>query len=334
MGDWTAALNGYPIDWLLEEDNPSVRYFTLTGLLQKPVNDPEVVSAKRSLMMNGLIPSILAKQEAAGYWGMPEDFYVRSKYKGTVWTLILLAHLGADGSDPRIKKACEYILDYSQDRESGGFSYRRFRGAAYRDGLLPCLTGNMAWCLIRFGYLDDPRVQRSIEWITQYQRFDDGDGSPSGWPYGKHEACWGRHTCHYGVVKALKALAEIPPRKRSKPVKATIEAGAEYLLKHRIYKSSHDPEKVTMPGWLKFSFPRMWSTDALEVLGILARLGYRDERMQDAIDAVLEKQDAQGRWLNEDRYGSRYIMRVDRTGRPSRWVTYEALHTLKLLKFP
>jgi len=75
----------------------------------------------------------------------------------------------------------------------------------------------------------------------------------------------------------------------------------------------------------------MWSTDALEVLGILAKLGYRDERMQEAIDVVLEKQDAQGRWPNEDRYGSRYIMRVDKVRRPSKWVTYEALRTLKLL---
>ncbi len=331
MSDWKASLNGFPIDWLLEEDNPSVRYFTLIGLLDKAQSDPVVKAAKLALMSKGLIPAILAKQDASGYWGKPEDFYVRSKYKGTVWTLILLAYLGADGSDPRINKACEYILDYSQDRDSGGFSYRRSDGAAYRDGLVPCLTGNMAWCLIRFGYLDDPRVQRSIEWITKYQRFDDGDGSPSGWPYSKHEGCWGRHTCHYGVVRALKALAEIPPQKRSKPVKATIDAGAEYLLKHRIFKSSHDPEKLAMSGWLKFGFPRMWSTDALEVLGILARLGYRDERMQDAVDIVIDKQDEQGRWINEDHFGSRYILRVDRTGRPSKWITLEALQTLKLL---
>jgi hypothetical protein len=331
MGDWTAGLKGYPIDWLLEEDDPSVRYHALTGLLDKPKTDPEVVAAKRVMMTEGLIPKILALQNEAGYWGRPEDFYVRSKYKGTVWTLILLAQLGADGSDPRIRKACEFILDSSQDSESGGFSYRRSGGRAYGDGVLPCLTGNMAWSLIRFGYLEDPRVQKGIDWITRYQRFDDGTGTPSGWPYDRHENCWGRHTCHYGVVKALKALAEIPAPKRSKAVKATIESGAEYLLKHRIYKSSHDPQKVAMPGWLNLSFPRMWATDILESLNILARLGYRDERMREAIDAVLEKQDAYGRWANQDHYGSRYIVRVEKKGRPSKWVTLEALQTLKVL---
>lgn len=331
MGDWTAALKPYPIDWLLEEDDPSVRYFTLKGLLERPESDPEVQAAKLAIMSRGIVPAILAKQEPAGYWGEPEAFYVRSKYKGTVWTLILLAQLGADGRDERIKKACEYIMGYSQDRESGGFSYRRSGNAAYKNGVLPCLTGNMAWCLIRFGYLDDPRLRQSIEWITRYQRFDDGDAAPSGWPYDKLEQCWGRHTCHYGAVKALKALAEIPLRKRSRAVKSTVEAGAEYLLKHHIYKSSHDPSKIAMPGWLHFGFPRMWTTDVLEVLGILAKLGYRDGRLRDAIATVLEKQDAQGRWINEDKFASRYILRVEKKGSPSKWVTLEALQTLKML---
>ena len=81
--------------------------------------------------------------------------------------------------------------------------------------MIPCLTGNMVFSLIRFGYLDDPRVQRGVDWITRYQRFDDGDGDPQGWPYDKFEMCWGKHTCHMGVVKALKALAEIPADRRS-----------------------------------------------------------------------------------------------------------------------
>ena len=45
------------------------------------------------------------------------------------------------------------------------------------------------------GQLDDPRVQRAVDWITTYQRFDDAEGdAPTGWPYDKREMCWGRHT--------------------------------------------------------------------------------------------------------------------------------------------
>jgi len=72
------------------------------------------------------------------------------------------------------------------------------------------------WSLIRLGMLDDPRVQRAIDWLTTHARFDDGDSeAPTGWPYDGWEMCWGRHSCHMGVVKTLKALAEIPPPQRS-----------------------------------------------------------------------------------------------------------------------
>jgi hypothetical protein len=63
-------------------------------------------------------------------------------------------------------------------------------------------------------------VQAGIDWITTWQRFDDGDGAPpADRPYDGWEMCWGRHTCHMGVVKALKALAEIPPERRSADVR-------------------------------------------------------------------------------------------------------------------
>jgi hypothetical protein len=123
VSDWKSMLKADPTDWLLKKDNPSVRYFTLIEILDKPEDDPEVKEAKDEIMKTGVVPKILAKQNDEGYWGKPEDFYIRSKYKGTVWTLIILAKLGADGNDERIRKACEFILENSQDQESGGFSY-------------------------------------------------------------------------------------------------------------------------------------------------------------------------------------------------------------------
>ena len=190
---------------------------------------------------------------------------------------------------------------YSQDRQSGGFSYQGTkRNGGHHSGVIPCLTGNMVRSLIRFGYLDDPRVQKGIDWITRYQRFDDRiDKAPEGWPYDKWKTCWGRHTCHLGVVKSLKALAEIPVRRRTSAVKNTINRGAEYLLCHHLFKRSHNLTKVAKPYWIKLGFPWMYNTDVLEMLTILTRLGFRDGRMQEGIDLVLSKRDSQGRWLLE-----------------------------------
>lgn len=331
MSNWKSMLKADLIAWLLESDNPSVKYFTLIDILEKPRKDTDVRKAKKQIMETGVVSKILTKQKNGGYWGKLEDFYIRSKYNGTVWTFIILAELGANGGNNRIKKACEFILDNSQDQQSGGFAYLSAKdGGGDHNKILPCLTGNMVWSLVKFGYLKDPRVQKGIDWIVKYQRFDDAvEKAPKGWPYDKRENCWGKHTCHMGVVKALKALAEIPINKRSSDVKNTIEKGAEYILKHHIHKKSHDLSQVSKPKWLQFGFPLMWHTDVLEILGILTRLGYKDERMKEAIDLVVSKQDEQGRWILENTYSGRFLVNIERKGKRSKWITLNALRVLK-----
>jgi hypothetical protein len=330
VSDWRSILNADPSEWLLERENPSVRYFTLTEILGKPEDDILVKETKEDIMKIGIVPAILAKQHKKGNWEKPERFYT-AKYKGTVWQLLVLAELKADGSDERIKRACEFIIETSQDHESGGFSYTSARaGGGRHSGVIPCLTGNMIWALIRLGFLEDPRIRRGVDWITTYQRFDDRvRAAPKGWPYDRFEMCFGRHTCHMGAVKALKALAEIPVNKRSKEVNETIKNGVEYMLIHHIHKRSHDLTRVSKPGWLKFGFPLMYQTDALEILGILTKLGYNDKRMQEAIDLLVSKQDRQGRWKLENTYNGRFQVNVERKDKQSKWITFKALETLK-----
>jgi hypothetical protein len=332
MESWKSWLSADPAEWLLEKNNPSVRYFTLTDLLEKPWTDPEVKEAQQEIMNTGVVPAILAKQKKEGYWEAPERFY-SAKYKGTVWQLMILAEHGADGNHDSIRKACEFILAASQDLDSGGFAYSSSArtGGGRHSEVIPCLTGNMVWSLIRHGYLEDPRLQQGIEWITTYQRFDDGISEiPRGWPYDRLKTgCFSKHTCHMGTVKTLKALAEIPEKKRSVAVKQTIEKGAEYLLLHHVFKSSHNLSRVPKPGWLKFGFPLMYQADALEILGILTKLDYKDKRMQEAIDLVISKQDNEGRWMLENTFNGRYQVNIEQKEKPSKWITLHALRVLK-----
>ena len=319
-----------PTDWLLERDNPSVRYFTLKDILGKAENDPELKQTRQKIMTSGIVPHILEKQNDDGSWGVPENFYVNAKYTGTVWNIIVLGELGADGQDKRIKKTAEFILSRSQDKQSGGFAYASGEDGGSHEKVVPCLTGNMVFSLIRFGFLDNPAVKHGVEWITRYQRFDDGiEQARKGWPYDRFQNCWGKHTCHMGAVKSLKALAEIPPEQRTKAVKDTIKNGAEYLLIHHLYKSSHDPKVIAKAFWVNFGFPTLWKIDALEMLGVLVKLGYRDERMQDAIDLLVSKQDEQGRWKMEKSWNSRLLVSLEKDGKPSKWVTLQVLKALK-----
>jgi len=331
VSHWKAMLKGDPIHWLLEEENPSVRYFTLKDILDKPEDDPEVRRAKRTIMQTGMVPDILQKQQEPAYLQAYPRFYTY-KYRGLVWSLIVLAEYGADAA-PQIKAQCEYILGHSQETEDGGFS---MNAAAKKGGgriteVIPCLTGNMVWSLIRFGYLDDPRLQKGIDWITSYMRLNDGiEDDPQVSPYDRYEMCWGKHTCHMGVVKALKALSAIPGGRRTQAVKDTIDKAAEFMLIHHIYKRSHNLGRTSKPGWLKFGFPLMYQTDVLEILDILSELGIRDSRVNEALDLVVSKQDNMGRWRIGNTYNSdRILIPTGQKEEQSKWLTLKAVRVLK-----
>ncbi len=101
------------------------------------------------------------------------------------------------------------------------------------------------------------------------------------------------------------------------------------MLIHHIYKRSHDLGRISKPGWLKFGFPLMYQTDVLEILCIMTRLGYRDERMREAIDLLVSKQDKQGKWKLENTFNGQFQVDIEQKGRPSKWVTLNALRVLK-----
>ena len=75
----------HTLNWLLEEDNPSVRYVTLTKLLGYSKDDEIVISTAQNIMSKGPVPIILSKHYPRGYCIDAENFYMYSKYKGTVW---------------------------------------------------------------------------------------------------------------------------------------------------------------------------------------------------------------------------------------------------------
>lgn len=331
MSNWRDTLKADPTDWLLEEDNPSVRFFTLRDVLDGPQDDRAVQSARQDIMHTGLVPDLLSRQRQPAYLQAFPRFYT-DKYEGLVWSLIVLAELGAD-VNPQIREQCEYLLTNSQETRDGGFSMHTAQksGGGRITEVIPCLTGNMVWSLIRFGYLDDPRLQRGIDWITRYMRFNDGvEDAPQVPPYDRLEMCWGKHVCHMGVVKALKALSAIPQESATGDIRYTIQKATEFLLIHHIYKRSHDPGRISKPGWLKFGFPLMYQTDALEILDVLTELGVEDSRMDEAINVVRAKQDDMGRWRTENSYGSdRLLVPIGRKDEQSKWITLRAMRVLR-----
>jgi len=281
-------------------------------------------------MQGGVVPRILSRQRKKGYWETPQDFYVRAKYRGTVWQVIILAELGADGRDDRIKKACEFIINISQDRQSGGFCYRgTAAGGGFHSCIIPCLTGNLVWSLLRFGCAGDPRVEQGIHWITAHSRFDDGEGpGPMGWPYDKREVCWGKHTCLMGVVKCLKALAEIPKRAgrprwlKPLPKGLNISSAIIFLKEAMICPGRpNQMAEVRVPHGLGQRC--LGGPYDIDPVGLPRSPDGRGGRAR----AGQAKQP--GRWLLENTFNGRFQVNVEQKGKPSKWLTLNAIQTLR-----
>ncbi|MCA9993034.1 MAG: hypothetical protein KDE29_18725, partial [Anaerolineales bacterium] len=92
---WQSQLNGDALTWLLEDDEPGVRYLALRDLLDRSADDGELVAAQALAHREGPIATILEQMSEPGYWVEAGPGY-GPKYRSTVWSMILLAQLGAD----------------------------------------------------------------------------------------------------------------------------------------------------------------------------------------------------------------------------------------------
>jgi hypothetical protein len=325
---WLERLNDDPIPWLLEPDpaNPAVRYFALRDLLDRGEDDPEVREAKAATMTTGPVPVILDAQSPDGYWVKPGSGY-SPKYRGTVWQIILLAELGADLSDERVRRGCEYLLGHGI-AANGAFSvYRK----PVPSGSLHCLNGNLSYALLRLGYAHDPRVQTALDWQARaiagegIQYLKSGTAGPC-------FACSVNQgqPCAWGANKALKALSAVPPDQRAPIVQRAIEVGAEFLFSRDPAVADYPYTKRVSSTWFKFGFPLSYWSDVLETTAVLVELGYGDDpRLANALQLVLSKQDAQGRWKLENTLNGKMWADIEEKGKPSKWVTLRALRVLK-----
>ena len=55
-------LNGDPLPWLLEQENPSVRYWTLVDILDRSDNDPEVQACRAAIARQPFVKELFALQ--------------------------------------------------------------------------------------------------------------------------------------------------------------------------------------------------------------------------------------------------------------------------------
>ncbi len=325
---WLDQLQADPLPWLLEPDpaNPAIRYFALRDLLGRAADDPEVVEAHSAIMTTGPVPVILDAQHPDGYWQQPGGGY--RKYRGTVWQIMLLSELGADSTDERVQRGCEYVLSHSI-ASNGGFAASNTRPVP--SNVIHCLNGNLLYALIRLGWLDDPRVQQALDWQA---RAITGEGSIQYYESGTNGPDFAcavneKQPCGWGATKAMKALAAVPPERRALTVARALERGMEFLLRYDLAKADYPYTEKVSSAWFKLGFPLSYWSDVLETLAVLAALGHGgDPRLAEVYRWLLGKQDAQGRWKLENSLNGKMWIDIEKRGRPSKWITLRVMRVL------
>ena len=104
--------------------------------------------------------------------------------------------------------------------------------------------------------------------------------------------------------------------------------GEEYLLQRRLFRSLRTGEEVK-PEWSQFSYPPRWHYDLLKATDYFERRGVPEPRLDEAIERVRAKRQADGRWLLENTHpGAVHFRFEEPDGAPSRWNTLRALRVL------
>jgi len=326
------------LPWLLEESDSGVRYLALRDLIDLNPEDPILKTAKDNAVKFGPIANVLDKMNPEGFWIKPGPGY-GPKYKSTVWSLILLSQLGANiNDDPRIKKATEYYFNNAFSEE-GSLTYNQ-----RPSGTIDCLQGNMCLALHELGVKDE-RLDKAFEWMA---RTVTGEGIASitdkkepkryySYKCGPDFVCGanGKLPCAWGAIKVMLAFSKLPKTNRSPLINDAIDRGIKFLLSYNPSLAKYPTIGNIKPNrdWWKFGFPVFYITDILQNIEALTNLGYgNDPRLKDSIKLILDKQDKEGKWLLEYRYGPKTWGKFGKINQPNKWVTLRVLKVLKTLQ--
>ncbi len=311
------------IEWLLEDDQPAIRYLTLTQVLDKREDDPEVEETREAIPKRGWAADILAQQDPAGWWVRPIHLYT-PKYLSTNWMLLVLADLGLTKSDARVRRAAD-AWKKLYAKEDGGFGIDASKGSHL------CTTGNTARALVQFGYADDPAVVRSFGWMEKNR------SHLGGW------SCFlsGRNLDSW---EPMSAFAAYPKPKWTAGMQRAVEEGAEFYLQRELHEQGDHYEP-----WYRFHFPVHYYYDLLVGLEFMTALGYgEDPRMQHAFDALRKKRRKDGRWnldaVHPDVEGGTAAwfekhpkdrptpFALEKVGAPSKMITFRAMRVLRRME--
>ena len=298
------------LNWLLELENPSLRYRTLVELLDTSPEDKNAIECKGRIAESAPVRYLLSKMHPDGYWlqrkpstgKMVGDGAEYGAFGTTHYCLSYLAELGMDKSDAKVAKAADRYLNL-----------QKVDGDFY--GHFSCLLGLNIRTFTMLGYKDDPRVRKSIGLLLDTDRPD------GGYLCDMHEGKYKTRpvkSCIRGSVKALLAFSHHPEYWENERVRRLVDY---FLLRGGIFKRSN-PDELVNKDMERTSYPITWRANVFEVLLALSRMGYGRYTELDRAWSLLDSRADEGGRYVLDWTPQQSPWRVGERNQPNKWVTF------------
>jgi hypothetical protein len=286
--------------WLLEPGNPSARYLTLTRILDRSEEEPEVQASRAAIPQAAPAHEILLAQYPQGYWMHPGIGY-SPRYRATLWQVLILAQLGMPRC-PAVDRAVDHLFEVNQ---SGDGAFR----ASKELGDVPiALNGSLLWALETLGYGEALAVERAWSWLAGEI---ETHGLTSGGVGGKSRT--------QGAVKVLWAANAVPFDRRPGAVELISREAAALLLDAPPNRGGGNS------SWPRLTFPLTEGADLLQWMAVLVDAGYGDDpRLAPARSWLARKRRPGGTWPLE-RVPGKLWADVGALDEPNKWVTVRAL---------
>jgi len=303
------------LDWLLDSD-PSIRWQVMRDLTDAP--DDEVAAERARVASEGAGARLLALQAPDGRWG---GAAWNRGWDSIMHVLTLLREMGLDPESDEARRAVSLVRDGVTWKGCG--PPEADDNPFFAGEVEPCINGQVAAAGAYFGV----DVQSIVDRLLGEQLAD------GGW---NCDAPGSTRSSFNTTICVLEALLEHERLNGSiADVTAARLRGQEYLLDRRLFRRRSTGEVIERDRkggarWTRFAFPTWWHYDVLRGLEYLRRAAAApDERVAEAIDLVVSKRAADGRWPLETQYPGRMSVETDEgEGRPSRWNTLRALRVL------
>jgi hypothetical protein len=305
------------IEWLLEDENPSVRFYTLIDIVGEKLQPSDVLNFEELIRLSDPAASILNLQTPAGIW-QEGNFTYNPLYSASYWQLYFLSLLGITKNSPGIEKAVELMVNDMQAPNGA------FPSAGRYSGNLICLQGITLEMLLRLGYFDAPFTQHLIDFLTDLVFRNDFRC--------KHRQ---QLKCPWGIAKIIKALNNIPLNNRSENILKTLNKATKFLLSHDIVEANYPRKKEKSRQWSLFGFPRGFQSDILEISQTLVDAGCskQNANIKNAMKYIHDKKLKDWKWKLEFSLNGRMLVDIEKKNKPSKWITYFAIKTLLKSKF-